>query len=430
MTYIDNSPQEESEIINRSLDEILSHPPGWLLKWGITIFFVVLTAILSVTWFIKYPDLVSATLKILPGQLPKSVIVRTEGRLQKLYVNDNQDVKKGDLLAIIENTGNFSDIFKLEEIINKLIEMEGDVENIHKATIPQYFNLGDLQKSFQAFQEAFTRSKSATHSGKFSVKKSTIFKELESLENLRVSTLEQLSIQEYDLNLTLDEAEAQQRLADKGYVSAQESQNAKRQYLNKKQAYEQAKGALQNNIVLQNQKNYELLEIEKNIEEQNISVIQSIYSIKSDIEAWKQRYIVFAPFTGTVHFITKVQENQQLKSGEEIMVIAPDIIDYQGEMWLGQYNLGKVKKLQKVTVKFDSFPYHEYGTVQGEIVYIGDIPRDSATLVNVNFPKGLVTNSGKNLPYKYGMTANAEIITEDIRLLERFFYDLKKTLRR
>lgn len=426
----DDNGGKKPELVSTSVDEVLNHPPGWLLRWGTTLFFSVLLLILAVTWFVKYPDLVSAPLRVLPEQLPKSIMVRSEGRLEELFVKDNQSVKEGELLAFMESTADHNDVLKLEQVINELIQKENDIEAIYKTEVPLYFNLGDLQKSYQAFQEAYIRSKAALRSGTFSKKKGTISGEINSLKNLRGSTYEQLSLQERDLQMALEEAESQQRLADKGYVSALEAKNAMRNYLNKKQAFEQAKASLENNTISQSQKRHELLEMDKTIEEHNINLIQNIYSLKSDIEVWKQRYLAIAPTSGIIHFTSTLQENQQLKTGDEIMLISPASEEYQGEMWVGQYNFGKVKTGQEVIVKFDSYPFQEFGTVKGKISYIGDIPKDSATLVRVVFPEGLVTNSHKNLPYKFGMKANAEIITEDMRLIERFFYDIRKSLKR
>ena len=47
-------------------------------------------------------------------------------------------------------------------------------------------------------------------------------------------------------------------------------------------------------------------------------------------------------------------------------------------------------------------------------------------LATVALPNGLKTNANKTLTYKNGMDASAEIVTEDLRLIERFLYQLRK----
>jgi len=425
-----NDLTRRPELVNSAVYDVLNHPPGWLLQWGTTVFFGLIGLVLAVSWFIQYPDLVSAPLRVLPAQLPKSIVIRSEGRLERLWATDGQKVEAGDILAYLESTANHEDVLKLEKVIDELIQKQEDMEAIYQTSIPLYFNLGDIQKSYQAFREAYTRSKAALRSGTFSLKKGAITGEINSLKNLRNSAYEQLELRERDLKMALEEAQSQQRLADKGFVPAQEARNAMSRYLSKKQGYEQARSSLENNTISQNQRRQDLLEIDKTIEEHNTTLTQAIYSLKSDIQAWKQRYLAVAPIAGTVHFTTLLQENQQLKTGEEIMIVVPESEGYFGEMWVGQYNFGKIRQGQEIIVKFEGYPFQEFGTVKGRIWQISEMPKDSATLIRVSFPDGLLTNSGKTLPFKYGMKAAGDIVTEDLRLLERFFYDIRKTLKR
>lgn len=107
--------------------------------------------------------------------------------------------------------------------------------------------------------------------------------------------------------------------------------------------------------------------------------------------------------------------------------IAPYSTDYFGELHIPQQNAGKVRVGQEVLVKFAGYPYQEFGGVRGRITTIADIPlKDSIFLAKVVLPAGLKTTYGKHLAYKIGMTASAEIMTDDSRLLEKLFYQLRK----
>lgn len=52
--------QNHSEVIQ----EIISAPPAWLLRWGIITIFSILVLIFSLSALIKYPDIVMTSLKI------------------------------------------------------------------------------------------------------------------------------------------------------------------------------------------------------------------------------------------------------------------------------------------------------------------------------------------------------------------------------
>ena len=144
---------------------------------------------------------------------------------------------------------------------------------------------------------------------------------------------------------------------------------------------EQMQSSMKNNVMSQNQKQQEILELDKTITEQKNALVQAMHTLKSDIEAWKQRYIAIAPTTGKVIFLTSLQENQLVKTGQELLYILPNGEGFHGEMNIGQFNFGKVKRGQKIIVKLQSYPYEEYGTLRGQIQSISEIPKDSIYFV-------------------------------------------------
>ncbi|XP_018024568.1 colicin V secretion protein CvaA-like, partial [Hyalella azteca] len=322
------------ELVNSNVDEILNRPPSWLIRWGTTVFFLSFVLLIGITWFVEYPDLVTAPLKVVSNNTPKTIIAKSDGNLVQLMVNEGQMVRKGDLLAYLESTASHEEVLQLEEKVNQLVALaaNNDIEGIQKSEIPSYFNLGELQKSFQAFQQAAMASKAAANDGVFSKKKNTIHNEIGSLKRIKQNTKSQLEWQAEDLKMAWEEAQSQQRLSEKGFSSKLDAKNAMSKYLAKKQAYEQAKGNLESNMVSQLQKQQEIVEIEKNVFDQQLTLIQSINTLKSDIEAWKQRYVATATSDGKVNFLSHLQENQILKAGQELLYILPEGSGYYGEM--------------------------------------------------------------------------------------------------
>jgi hypothetical protein len=83
-----------------------------------------------------------------------------------------------------------------------------------------------------------------------------------------------------------------------------------------------------------------------------------------------------------------------------------------------------------VLVKFPSYPFQEFGIVVGHIEAVAEMPKDTAYVVRVRFPKGLVTSSQKVIPFRNGLMASGEIITENLNLIERLFYELRRVWKR
>jgi mRNA-degrading endonuclease HigB of HigAB toxin-antitoxin module len=48
--------------------------------------------------------------------------------------------------------------------------------------------------------------------------------------------------------------------------------------------------------------------------------------------------------------------------------------------------------------------------------------------LQLSFPEGLKTTYNKNIFLQQEMSGTAEVITEDLRLIERFFYPFKKVV--
>jgi len=423
-----NLPQLRSSEVN----DVLSKPPAWLIRWGITVFFFVLIVMMSVTWFVRYPDLVRGNLKIVSRNLPKSVIAKTDGKLVKLLKNDGQMVQKGEKIAYLESTANHDEVLILNNLTDSLVNLTAS-DNLSKAysiEIPSFFQLGELQKSYQVFQETFTRVKSFVGNGTYLQKRKMLENDFAQLNSLQSNLKNQLQNNQKDLALAEDELESQKRLQEKGYVSKNDYRQAMSKVLGKQQSNEQMLSSMKNNIMSQNQKQQEILELDKTITEQKNALIQAMHTLKSDIEAWKQRYVAIAPTEGKVVFLTSLQENQVINIGQELLYVLPNGEGFHGEMNIGQFNFGKVKRGQEIIVKLQSYPYEEYGTLRGQIQSISEIPKDSTYFVKVNFPKGLITSANKTIPFRNGMTASGEIITEDKRLVERFFKEFIRIFER
>jgi len=95
-----NHPPRHSD----DIQDIITRVPSWLLRWGITLFFVILVSIMGLSALIRYPDVIKTQLKIETSDALESVITKAPGKLVKLLVSQNETVKPGQSLAWFENT--------------------------------------------------------------------------------------------------------------------------------------------------------------------------------------------------------------------------------------------------------------------------------------------------------------------------------------
>ena len=418
-------PQKIEILRSESVQEIISYKPSFLVRYSISIFFVMLCLFIFISWFIRYPDLVKGNLTIVAQNLPKSVLAKSEGKLIKLWVTDTQTVKKGQRIAYLEATANHDEVIRLSNLTDSLVKLtlNSKLTKLYSTQLPNYFQLGELQKSYQSFQEIFVRVKSFVGNGIYLQKKQILKNDLITMSDLKDNISSQVNTSKEDYELSEDEFNRQKGFLKDKIISKNDYNQLLAKLLAKKQSFEQMQSNLKNNEIGQNQKKQEVLELDKNITEQKNGLIQALYTLKSDIETWKQKYITSAPTSGKLSFIRTIQENQSVKAGQELMYILSEGEGYHGEMNIGQYNFGKVKMGQEVIVKLKSYPFEEYGTVKGKISDISAIAKDSVYFIKVNFPNGLRTSAQKTISFRHGTEATGEIITEDRRLIYRFLKD-------
>lgn len=82
-------------------------------------------------------------------------------------------------------------------------------------------------------------------------------------------------------------------------------------------------------------------------------------------------------------------------------------------------------------MKMRSYPVIEFGYLTGKVEYIANMPgkKDSFS-VKVNLPHGLGTNYNQTILFRNNLLANAEIIIDNRRLIDRFWGQLKEVIER
>ena len=102
---------EELNVYSEEVRDVLSHPPKTVFRWGNTILFCFLIIIITLSWLIKYPDILSSEITITTAIPPEKIVASTTGRIEKILVEDRDFVKNNTALAIIENPAKYEDVF-------------------------------------------------------------------------------------------------------------------------------------------------------------------------------------------------------------------------------------------------------------------------------------------------------------------------------
>ncbi len=159
---------------------------------------------------------------------------------------------------------------------------------------------------------------------------------------------------------------------------------------------------------------------------------QSFYQLKKAIEDWELAYVLKSSIKGQVSFLKIWTSNQTVNVGDDIFAVIPiEEKEYIGRLKAPAFNSGKIQVGQEVNIKLTNFPDGEYGMLNGKVKNISLTSDKYGNFwVDVSLPKKMETSYHKIIPFQQEMQGNAEIITKDLRLTERLFYQFRNVFGR
>ena len=133
---------------------------------------------------------------------------------------------------------------------------------------------------------------------------------------------------------------------------------------------------------------------------------------------------IVAPVDGVITDITSTQPGDKIQANAPLGGIAPKNARPVLKIEIAEHDRAFVREGQPVQIKFNAFPYQRYGLVQGTLQFISPATRPSlqskqpvyegrVTLARDHYKVGETS-----YPLRYGMTATAEIVVRERRLID------------
>ena len=436
---------ENIELRSESVQEILGRPPRWIIRWGIAIIFIVVTGLVVGSYFFKYPDVIQASITVTTENLPAGVMAKTTGRIDTLFVHEKQTVQQGDLLAVLESTARVEDVMLIKNYELGITNYDSLAASLtsHVSNLKSHISnlrLGEIQPAYNSFIKAYEDYQYFIKTD-YHRKKIAVIKKQIHTQNLILSKSKiQLNLSNQQLVTAYQVFSIDSNLFEKKVLSYADYQNARNIYLQQQQVYENAKVGIdnQNMSILQLEQTIFDLEQQRNEQLNNlqIALTGATDQLQTQIKTWEQTYLLVSPIAGIVTLTKYWQKNQNINAGEVVVTVVPNAeTKIVGKILLPPQGAGKVKEGQMVNVKFDNFPHMEFGMVRVKIKNISLVPvtvenNQKAYLLEVDFPEKLKTNYDKELAFSQEMTGSAEIITEDLRLLDKFLNPIKAVIKK
>jgi HlyD family secretion protein len=381
------------------------------------------------SWFFRYPDVVPSKIVVTTENPPAPIVAKATGKIDHLLVGDKQNVERGQALAVIENTGSYKDILKLDSVLKDFDERIQSAELSGEWTEKSY-ELGDVQPKYSLFLKRFEDYEHFLQLDYHQRKIASLEDEMRQAKQHYQELLGQKTTLEQEYKLAQRQFERDSVLFEKEVIPEAEYEASETRLLNKRYSLEQIDVSISSARVQLSRIEQNILELELQDRRQRSqlqsSLMESYDNLKAAIDEWKRKYYLESPISGKVTFTRYWSENQHVETGKRVMTVIPanegEII---GKMTLPFRGAGKVKVGQTVNIEFANYPPMEYGMVKGVVRSISLVPENQSYTVEVGLPNGLTTFYGEELEFSQQMQGRAEVITQDTRLLERIVRPLR-----
>jgi multidrug efflux pump subunit AcrA (membrane-fusion protein) len=421
---IENQHSEQQQILyetrSEEVQEIMGRMPSWIIRWGILVVGFIIIGLFIGSNFIKYPDRVMSNISITSDNPPVKIVANSTGRIQQLFVKQNDAIQKNDLLIILENNAKLEDVMKLkDELLHKLFTLHSSL------FIEKNYQLGELQQAYSELISATENKNYLAKTDNSGLSIAQIQKQIKQNQQLinQMQSNEGKLVQNYQIDKQIHDVDyelyKQKMLTENDYLKS------KKQWLEKQSTLNDNKNNIASTIIKQSELNKSILDIQKDKNtkqyEGTSKVEQDIKNLLSQIEQWELKYIVKSPISGRVNLYSVWKENQYVRSGENIMLIVPPFQNILAKGTIPIQNSGKIQVGQQIMISLVSHPHNEFGYVQGAISYIASAPMDSVYSFDITLPTGLMTTNKKTIAPQPQMFANGEIFTDDKTLMQRLF---------
>jgi multidrug resistance efflux pump len=422
------SANRNIEIRSDEVQEILGTPPRWIIRWGITIMLMVVVVLLCGSYFYKYPDMITARVTILSENPPVQVVARSNGKLDQLFVANNQQVSTGEVLGLIENSANYNDAYRLLAKLDSIEYLFGNPESFSEINFSEHYSLGQYHSYFSSFISQLRSYQTFLNFNPYNQRITSLQKQVSDYLNYFARSREQISVLRQDYELAFNQFYRDSTLYRQNIMSEVDYEKSKATMLKQKYSWQNSMSGLANTQITMNNLKQQIQEqevLKAEAESQLIAALKERFdNLVNQLVSWEQLFVLKTPIEGQITFTNFWSANQFVDAGNVVFTVVPQKEQtIVGRAIVPIAGAGKIELGQRVNIKLDNYPHIEFGIVEGKVANISKVPVSTETgayyTAEITLSNHLTTNYNRDLPFNQEMQGTAEVITKDRRLIER-----------
>jgi hemolysin D len=435
---------EEREFLPHLL-EIIETPPSPLQRRVLWAILAMLAALLLWACFGKISIVSTVQGKFIPDGRVKQVQPLETSVVTAIHVREGQHVRRGDVLLELDPTLSAADLAtgsrQLE--LNRLEQARLAAELGSRS--PQY---GTARGSAEArLQENLRRSRDAAYAAEVAAAEAEVAARDNAWAAARAT---QRKLEEVAVIARQREADARP-LVESGAI-------ARIDYLQLKQELAAAENDLVSQVKLVQQAGEARTQAARTLDGLRHGHAAELYtdlgkrvgeaaSLQGSVEKSQRLHALKwlrAPVDGWVQKVEVATAGGVVTPAQPLVTIVPDGTPLVVEAALSNADVGYVRVGQEVEIKVDTFPFQKYGTLKGRLTWISpdaeekkadgavavsDAPAQGYTYkVYIRPEKTAFLVAGRAAPIQAGMTLQADIVTDQRRIIEFFLAPIIKYL--
>lgn len=368
-------------------------------KPSIIIWVALAVIIVLITWasFAKIDQVTRAQATVIASDRTQEIQATDNGVVSELLVKEGDDVKKGDLLAILEEERAKA---ALDNSATKVAALRARVARLEAEIFDRPLNFPEEIQKYAEYVQNQTEL--------YNRRRQAITQDVTSLQKM--------------LELAKRELAMNEPLLAHGDVSQADVIRLRRQVADIE-------------AQITNKRN-------KYFEDAQTELTKTQEELESETEQLRDRAQVleekrlFAPVDGKVNNIAVTTIGGVVRSGDTIMQLLPTSSDLVVEAKVRPVDIAYVKEGQTASVKLDAYDYSIFGAMNGEVIYIspdtlmektpqGDKPYYR---VQIRIEGAQVAAREDEIIIKPGMTASVDIKAMERTVLSYLTKPITKTL--
>jgi len=294
-------------------------------------------------------------------------------------------------------------------------------ENHVFGAMQTYFN--ELQKNLKNYDEQIKNTYNTS-------KISNLKKKKQQYQILIAISIKQLALIKQKLINAEDKYLANTNLYKKGVISKMDFYNEETAFRQKQMDVENAKRTTTDQQITLLNLAQELSDLEfQYYENERIlanNIQANLLEIENGIENWQQNFSFIAPVSGKLVWLEKIHQNQFIEVGKSLFAITTNNEKFIALATIPATGFGKIQTGQKARIKLNNYPTYEFGHLEGIVSKLTEIPNENTYQVEITLKNGMTSSYNKLLAFTPEMTGTAEIVTDDLRVIQRIFNQFNK----